>query len=1019
MRLRCNILIFIFVLPYVYGHAQTKSDIDEFSIQYVTQDDGLSQASNYFRFEDSKGFMWITANDAVNRYDGSYIKVYNLEKYFRNCPPLQQGYGFAEDDAGNVYIGSDHGLYRYNRRNDNFNLLRMIAGGDSVLMPIAYQAGKIWCFNRYWQIITFDPVNQNMKIVATLQLEKISAIQIYASLSSVFYWRYPVMDRAGNIWLFSNSNFGCYNIYNGSVEYPLPNSFRSKLTQIHASCYDSVSNSIFIDIDHQILQYIIPSGEIRLGDDWVHHTKMGVHQIYHNQDAGVSNQEVQKLGWLRQGESILSKSEFYHRITLLYGGNPVDKSGKVWIEIDGQGQFILDPNPKILPKKPCHSFFDTIAKIGGVQTFGELPNGDILVNEAILHNKTKTIGPLPKMFFEFRDYRKATDPTRKEVWCYAPYLAKDYKHALVLVDENGIKKQTVEYDELPGLTQLNDVKVFADSKLFLASNLGIHVFDARHKTFTVSIKIPHAFYLNLLSGNRMAVSFIGRDMKLFSLSEKGQLRPLKNILPGIQSYYVAEDSLRARYWVGTNQGIVLLDSAFKFVRKFNIDDGMAGTNIYGILLDDAGNVWCSHQRGISSIDAKTFRIINYDKADGIQDWDFNNRAFYKSVDGTLYFGGVSGFNYFKPPLHRHEYYQPAIQVDQIIVNNAPYINDTNADYVQQINIAPGVASISLFVTIKDLSFATAREITYRLLPDDSIWKRLSNKEWLLFNNLAPGTYRLELGCFEKLNGINIAQKIISIHVEAPFYSQVWFIVLVTVLASAIIFWGLRKVKSEKQQRKLQQRNALDLQRNKITADLHDDLGSALSSLQLNSHIARQLVGKNEKAASQIIEKIEHQTQQLSDRVGDLVWSMRTGKDEFMSLSKRIQTFMSDLLGESAIRYEIDIDREIDQQLRNIGYRKNVVMIVKEAVNNAVKYSRAQNISVRMKLQDQVVKVVIKDDGIGISEPQKLSGGNGMRTMQDRVNELQGIWQFQSTPQTGTEVCFEFRLPENSDTEFDS
>ena len=110
-----------------------------FSISKLTTDEGLSPGSNYFRFEDSKGFMWITGNDAVNRYDGSRVKVYNLNKYFNKCPNLQQGYGFAEDNLGTLYIGSVNGLYVYHRDEDNFTLVKIYAGSEQTAMPIVFK----------------------------------------------------------------------------------------------------------------------------------------------------------------------------------------------------------------------------------------------------------------------------------------------------------------------------------------------------------------------------------------------------------------------------------------------------------------------------------------------------------------------------------------------------------------------------------------------------------------------------------------------------------------------------------------------------------------------------------------------------------------------------------------------------------------------------------------------------------------------------------------------------------------
>lgn len=117
-------VISIFNFAVFYVNAQS---FKNFSIQRLSQDDGLSQGSNYFKFEDSRGFMWITGNDALNRFDGSSVKVYNLDHYFKNCPRLIQGYGFAEDGK-NLYIGSIRGLYKYDYDLDAFTLIDLYQG---------------------------------------------------------------------------------------------------------------------------------------------------------------------------------------------------------------------------------------------------------------------------------------------------------------------------------------------------------------------------------------------------------------------------------------------------------------------------------------------------------------------------------------------------------------------------------------------------------------------------------------------------------------------------------------------------------------------------------------------------------------------------------------------------------------------------------------------------------------------------------------------------------------------------
>ena len=86
----------------------------------------------------------------------------------------------------------------------------------------------------------------------------------------------------------------------------------------------------------------------------------------------------------------------------------------------------------------------------------------------------------------------------------------------------------------------------------------------------------------------------------------------------------------------------------------------------------------------------------------MQDWDFNNRAFYKAQDGTLFFGGVSGFNYFKPPLKNNTFYKPQVYIDEILVNNKTVAIDTNANSINALSLKANENNIAIAAIVKDL-----------------------------------------------------------------------------------------------------------------------------------------------------------------------------------------------------------------------------------------------------------------------------------------------------------------------------
>ena len=192
---------------------------------------------------------------------------------------------------------------------------------------------------------------------------------------------------------------------------------------------------------------------------------------------------------------------------------------------------------------------------------------------------------------------------------------------------------------------------------------------------------------------------------------------------------------------------------------------------------------------------------------------------------------------------------------------------------------------------------------------------------------------------------------------------------------------------------------LEQQRSKITADLHDEIGSTLSSLQINSTVANKLIDKDVVSARKILVKLEEQSKSLADKIGDIIWSMKPGKDEFMTLSTRIKNFTSDILENTDIDYKIEIETQIDNKVTNIDMRKNIVFFIKEAINNTVKYSKATTLNIFVKEKNNQIYIEIIDNGIGFDTSQ--TKGNGIGNMKKRIEELNGQFNINSKINKGT------------------
>lgn len=975
-------------------------NFDYFSVNKLTQDDGLSQGSNYFRFEDSRGFIWITGNDAVNRYDGSSVKVYNLKHYFKNCTTLQQGYGFAEDN-NYLYIGSTRGLYQYNYKKDEFTLIEVFRHSRTkTAIPIGFSHGKIWCFNEDWQLASLDVKTAKVTLEAQIPLPPIRSVHIYDNQGNVFYWRMPFIDRNSNIFFTGKENAMFYNIAKHKINFPFQNFPIFKNVTFASCAYDKENGNVIFGT--------LSNGIIILKNKY-----QKVENFYPNDD-NISNVAVGKDRIIyrteRKGTFLLDKN-FRKMKTLNKGFERTfsfgfDKMGRLWLCDDGQGQVILDFKGTLL-KKSSDVDNEKIknTSVLGTNNFADLTDGNVLIQGLIFNPNNYTTTNFPGKYSSCSAY---SDHKKNQLWILN--LLKDDTVEISLMDQNRkmLKKFNVS---LKKIGDLKHFQTFDNNYPMISSTEGLFWLntDSGNLEKMTSIKSNSPFYINKISNSRIIISDLGGDAVLAQMKPQGKVEFLQNVLPKVKSFYFQEDKNNGQIWAGTNEGIFLMNKNFKVLKKFDSNNGLAGTYIYGLIIDDFGKIWCSHQHGLSSIDTKNYSIINFDKDDGIQHWDYNNRGFYKTEDGNLFFGGVNGFNFFKPPLKLNTFYKPEIYFDEIKINNIRWKADKGVNQLSEINLNNKENNISIKALIKDLENGKRQRLMYRFANIDSRWRPIMHKSPLVLSSLSSGKYELEFGIYNKFDQKITIQKKLLLNIKKAFYQTFWFWALLGGWVIGIAFFIFTRWKLLKQKNYYRQQLALEEQRNKITADLHDDIGATLSSLQINSAVASLYLQKNNLAETQsILDKIQQQSQKLSENMGDIVWSLRPNQDALMTLSTRIRNVANEILGNTSINYHIAIDDQIDDEITDFGIRKNIILIVKEALNNAAKYSEANEVLIQFKIIDQDYLLEICDNGIGFN-PQKKKG-NGLENMKKRTSEMNG--KFDISTENGT--CVKIHIHKSRD-----
>ena len=203
-------------------------------------------------------------------------------------------------------------------------------------------------------------------------------------------------------------------------------------------------------------------------------------------------------------------------------------------------------------------------------------------------------------------------------------------------------------------------------------------------------------------------------------------------------------------------------------------------------------------------------------------------------------------------------------------------------------------------------------------------------------------------------------------------------------------------------------------RNKIAQDLHDNVGSTLSSISIYSQVAQiQSEQHNEAGLSSILNKIGITSNEMISDMNDIVWAINPRNDNMEKIFQRLESFARPLLAAKNIRFELKIDPDLLQLNLDMGKRKNFYLVFKEAINNAVKYSCCSSLVVEIYALRENIELFVKDDGVGFDNSKLLENlkhsmsGNGIRNMQLRASEINGEYIITTEPGKGTTVFLSF------------
>lgn len=201
---------------------------------------------------------------------------------------------------------------------------------------------------------------------------------------------------------------------------------------------------------------------------------------------------------------------------------------------------------------------------------------------------------------------------------------------------------------------------------------------------------------------------------------------------------------------------------------------------------------------------------------------------------------------------------------------------------------------------------------------------------------------------------------------------------------------------------LKNKIAMERMRNRLSRDLHDDLGSTLSSINILSRTAfNNLENKEDVKARVSLEKINERSQRLLDSMKDIIWNINPQNDSLIELTSRMREYASTILEAKNIDFTFEFPKEQAVKLP-MEVKTNMYLIFKEAVNNFSKYSKCTKADLSLFVDDNYICLEIKDNGTGF-RTEELSHIGGLQNMKYRAAEINGELTVMSSPGTGTNI----------------
>ncbi len=427
--------------------------------------------------------------------------------------------------------------------------------------------------------------------------------------------------------------------------------------------------------------------------------------------------------------------------------------------------------------------------------------------------------------------------------------------------------------------------------------------------------------------------------------------------------------------LNTNTGAITLTTAFA---------GLPIGNILSVQADDDGQFWVSTPTGIYKYNTYTNTYIKYTQWDGLITV-YNNKFVMetstKLKNGNLIFAGNQNLVSFDPAQYKTKHSPPDVDITSFVLFNQ-YLPVDSLLHLPEIKLSYN--QNSLVIKFASLNFTQIDKLIYyyKLEGADKDWLQADQLQ-ATYTLLPPGSYTFMVRA-QSEEGIFAAHTTnLHIVILPSFWQSIWFYILLALVMAGLLYY-LHHLR-------IQRLLHVEKVRTRLARDLHDDMGSTLSTINILSNMALKKADTDQHTAKEFIARISNNSSRMMEAMDDIVWSINPVNDNMRKVAARMKEFAGNALEVQDINYTFAIDEGSKDLGFDMETRRGIFLIFKEAVNNIIKYAQCTEVSISMEVQKKCFIVTIADNGIGFDPARQVAAhrGNGLKNMHKRAEGMHG------------------------------